>query len=206
MKGLVYVIDDDASVLRSVSRLIRGSGYPVGTFESAEAFLERFPRGFDHPACAVVDLHLPGLGGLELQERLAALPIPCPVVFVSGNGDIASSVRAMRKGAVTFLTKPFDEGDLLRAIEEGLAAHLGMIREAGQAASARERIQSLSDRERETLAWVITGALNKQIAGQMGITERTVKAHRAQVMDKMGVRSVAELVRRCDAAGFHGAD
>jgi len=151
---------------------------------------------------------MPGLGGLELQRRLNALnggAAPCPVVFISGNGDIPATVEAMRQGAVTFLPKHFDERDLLLAIAEGLAAHRDLLDGASRTGELRARIATLSPREREVMAWVITGALNKQIAAELGIVEQTVKVHRARVMEKMGVVSVAELVRCCDAAGFAAA-
>ena len=198
----IYVIDDDASVRRSVARILRHSGYAERMFDSAESFLENLPDAFTDPACAVVDLQMPGLNGLELQRRINESPTACPVVFISGNGDIPASVQAMRQGAVTFLTKPFDEADLLAAVGEGLAKHRAALAVESLRRSVRERICLLTGRESEVMARVITGALNKQIAGQLGIAERTVKVHRARVMEKMGVVSVAELVRLCDAAGF----
>lgn len=205
MASIVYIIDDDPSVRRSLVRLVREGDYEVEAYASAEEFLTALPGAFVRPTCAVVDLQMPGLGGLELQQRLNARPHPCPVVFVSGNGDIPATVKAMRHGAVTFLTKPFHDGELLSAIAEGIAAHRKLLVDSLQTRRIRQRIASLSERERETMSWVITGALNKQIAGELGIAERTVKAHRAKVMEKMGIVSVAELVRRCDEAGFAAA-
>jgi len=205
MASIVYIIDDDRSVRRSLVRLVREGGYQVEAFASAEEFLSAVPGDFIRPTCAVVDLHMPGLSGLELQERLNARPLSCPVIFVSGNGDIPATVKAMRDGAVTFLTKPFHDGELLAAIAEGIEVHRMRIADSLHAGRIRQRIETLSERERETMSWVITGALNKQIAGELGIAERTVKAHRAKAMEKMGVVSVAELVRLCDEVGFAAA-
>ena len=205
MDTTVYIIDDDSSVRRSLARLVRDGGHAVETFASAEAFLEALPAAFAGPACAVVDLQMPGLGGLELQEKLVERAAPCPVVFMSGNGSIPETVQAMRQGAVTFLTKPIHDEDLLGAVAEGLAAHRRLLAGSLLADEIRRRIDSLSDRERETMAWVIAGALNKQIAHELEIAERTVKFHRSRVMEKMGVASVADLVRLCDAAGFKRA-
>jgi len=198
----VFIIDDDDSVRRGLARLVREGGHAIETFASAESFLEALPPAFSQPTCAVIDLQMPGLGGLELQERLCARDRPCSVVFMSGNGSIEATVRAMRGGAVTFLTKPIHDEDLLTAINEGLEAHRRRLSSSMQTDEILRRIATLSDREKETMAWVITGALNKQIAGALDIAERTVKAHRSKVMEKMGVFSVAELVRLCDAAGF----
>lgn len=202
MEALVYIIDDDASVRRGLARLVREGGHAVESFASAEDFLETLPTAFYRPTCALVDLEMPGLGGLELQERLRSRPCPCSIVFMSGNGSIPATVQAMRAGAVTFLTKPIHDGDLLGSIAEGLDSHRRLLAESMQAGEIHRRIASLSDRERETMAWVITGKLNKQIAEALDLAERTVKFHRAKVMEKMGVVSVADLVRLCDLAGF----
>ncbi|MBL9151562.1 MAG: response regulator transcription factor [Verrucomicrobiales bacterium] len=204
-EATVFIIDDDASVRRSLSRLVREGGHAVETFGSAEDFLTALPTLGARPACALIDLQMPGLGGLELQEILMARACPCSIVFMSGNGSIEATVQAMRGGAITFLTKPIHDEDLLAAIAEGLDHHRRRLSASLQAEDIRRRIATLSDRERETMAWVITGALNKQIADRLDIAERTVKAHRSRVMEKMGVASVAELVRLCDAAGFSEA-
>lgn len=202
MEALVYIIDDDASVRRGLARLVREGGHAVESFASGEDFLEMLPAAFTRPTCALVDLQMPGLGGLELQERLKSVPNPCSIVFMSGNGSIPATVQAMKGGAVTFLTKPIHDEDLLGAIDEGLAAHRRLLTDSTQTGEIHRRIASLTDRERETMGWVITGALNKQIAGELELAERTVKFHRANVMEKMGVASVADLVRLCDAVGF----
>lgn len=198
----VFIVDDDPSVRRSLSRVVRQEGLEVHAFASAEEFLEAQAVPSVHPACVVLDLHLPGLSGLELQQHLAANSAACPVIFISGNGDIPVTVKAMRQGAVTFLTKPFDNGELLRAVAEALEKHRALLDSDAQVRAVRERMDQLTDREREVMSWVITGALNKQIAAGLGIVENTVKVHRARVMEKMRVVSVAELVRLCALAGF----
>lgn len=199
----VYIVDDDGSVRRCLSRIVRHAGLEARDFSSAEEFLATRPEAPPHPACVILDLQMPGLGGLELQRELATGPAPCPVIFISGHGDIPATVQAMKQGAVTFLTKPFDDQDLLGAIHEALDRHRALLDSASRTGSLRARIDALTEREREVMAWVITGALNKQIAAGLGIVEQTVKVHRARVMEKMHVHSVAELVRHCDAAGFH---
>ena len=201
----VHIVDDDSSVRRSLSRIVRHAGLEAREFPSAEEVLASRPEATPHPACLIVDLQLPGLGGLELQRALATGPAPCPVIFISGHGDIPATVQAMKQGAVTFLSKPFDDGDLLGAIHEALDRHRALLDSASRTRTLRTRIDALTEREREVMAWVITGALNKQIAAGLGIVEQTVKVHRARVMEKMRVLSVADLVRVCDAAGFEAA-
>jgi FixJ family two-component response regulator len=205
LRPTIFIVDDDASVLRSIARVVRQSGYEARTFASAEEFLSSAPLLPPQPACLVVDLTMPGIGGLELQRQLAATPGACPVIFISGNGTIPATVQAMKQGAVTFLSKPFDNEDLLRAIAEAVAQHRKSLSANEELHLIRQRLERLTDREREVMAWVITGALNKQIASQLGIVEKTVKVHRARVLEKMGVNSVAELVRRCAAVGFAAA-
>ena len=198
----VFIVDDDASICRSLSRLVRSAGLEARAFASAEEFLEARPESLQRPACLVLDLQMPDIGGLELQRELSASPAPCPVIFISGNGDIPLTVQAMKQGAVTFLTKPFDDRDLLQSIDEALEKHRHLLASFSQVQSIHDRIDDLTDRERDVMAWVITGALNKQIAAYLGIAEKTVKVHRGRVMEKMRVTSVAELVRQCEAAGF----
>lgn len=198
----VFIVDDDASICRSLSRLVRSVGLEARSFASAEEFLETHPESMQRPACLVLDLQMPGIGGLELQRELSASPAPCPVIFISGNGDIPLTVQAMKQGAVTFLTKPFDDQDLLRSIDEALAKHRHLLASASHVRTIRDRIDGLTGREQDVMAWVITGALNKQIAAHLGIAEKTVKVHRGRVMEKMHITSVAELVRLCEAAGF----
>jgi FixJ family two-component response regulator len=191
--AISYLVDDDPSFLRALSRRLGAAGYQVECFSAAEEFLA-YPRS-DIPGCAVVDLQLPGPGGLELQESLARAEVPLPVIFLTAHADGPSSVRAMKRGAVDFLTKPVRGDDLLDAVKRALA----------RAASAHEthrkqrdwgaRYQRLSPREREVFALVVRGLPNKQIADVLGVSERTVKAHRGQVMHKMHVQSGAELGR-----------
>jgi FixJ family two-component response regulator len=148
---------------------------------------------------------MPGLNGLELQQRLARHPACCPIVFISGNGTIPATVQAMQQGAVNFLTKPFDSDDLLRAVREALEQHRHRLNTGARVLTVTTRIKSLTDREREVMAWIITGALNKQIAAHLGIVEKTVKVHRARVLEKMQADSVADLVRLCEVAAFKSA-
>jgi FixJ family two-component response regulator len=197
----VIIVDDDPSVLRSLSRLVRQAGYAAHTYGSAAQYLAA-AAGITGPRCLVLDLSMPEMGGLELQRRLAGAVESCPVIFISGNGTISATVEAMKQGALTLLAKPFDPSDLLIAIVEGIARHRDELANRDQLVELRERIATLTDREREVMAWVITGALNKQTAAHLGIVEKTVKVHRARVMEKMAAISLAELVRLCDAAGF----
>lgn len=201
----VFIVDDEPSVCRCLARVARQAGFAEKTFSSAEDFLAARPSVWQHPACLVLDLQMPGIGGLELQRELATGPVPCPVIFISGNGDIPATVQAMKQGAVTFLPKPFEQEDLLRAIREAFEKHRIMLEENSEVRLLRGQIGSLTEREREVMAWVISGALNKQIAGELGIVEQTVKVHRARMMEKMHAVSVAQLVRLCDAAGFEAA-
>ena len=198
----VFIVDDDPSICRSLSRLIRLSGWAVQTYSSAENFLQSHPTPVLHPACMVLDLQMPGMDGLELQRQLAAERTPCPVVFMSGNGEVADSVQAMKQGAVTFLAKPFDCDELLKIIKGSLEKHADQLAASRYVDEVLDRIESLSVREREVMGWVITGALNKQIAARLGITVQTVKVHRGRAMEKMHTSSVADLVRLCAAAGF----
>jgi FixJ family two-component response regulator len=198
----VYIVDDDASVRRSLSRLVRQAGMDARDFASAEEYLLSREKPLQQPTCLVVDLQMPGLSGLDLQSELARRLNNRPVIFISGNADIPSTVRAMRQGAVTFLTKPFEPAELLRAITEALEKCRKQIAADAGMNDIAARIGELTEREREVMSWVITGALNKQIAAELGIVERTVKVHRARVMEKMRVVSVAELVRLCDAVAL----
>jgi FixJ family two-component response regulator len=191
--GWVFVTDDDPSVRKALGRLLRSAGYQAKGFATAEEFLqEPLP---DAPACAVLDVHLPDLDGLDLQRALAEKDATLPVVFITGHGDIPTTVRAMRAGAVDFLPKPFDNQALLAAVRQGVARHVQARQEAAGLAGLRQRYDCLSTREREVLALVVTGMLNKQVGNKLGVTEKTVKAHRAQIMQKMHLKSLAELVR-----------
>jgi FixJ family two-component response regulator len=197
--SLVFVVDDDASVRKSLTRVMTGAGYTVEAFASAREFLAGERR--DGPCCLVLDVRMPGLTGLELQETLADRRHRMPIVFITGHGDISMSVQAMKGGAADFLTKPFDVERLLDAVARAIAKDVQDLGDEGRTAGILERVKRLTRREMEVFALVVTGMLNKQIAGQLGIGEKTVKVHRARVMDKMEAGSVAELVRLADRAG-----
>jgi FixJ family two-component response regulator len=195
----VFIVDDDSGVLKALSRLLRTSGYEVMPFNSPKAFLDQHDR--TAPGCAIFDLAMPGLDGLQLQSMLLEQGVSRSVIFLSGQGDISVSVRAMKNGAVDFLTKPVDRDSLLDAVARAKARE----EEAGRAREERHvaesRLSNLTPREREVLTHVVAGRLNKQIAGNLGIVEKTIKVHRGRMMEKMGVRTVAELVRLADKAG-----
>ena len=196
----VFVVDDDASVRRGLTRLLKSVGYGVETFSSAEEFLASDISG-DEPACLVLDVQMPGLNGLDLQETLLSHDYTMPIIFITGHGDISTSVRAMKKGAVEFLPKPFDDRDLLDAVQEALQKDLQARAVLSEKKNVQNRLGTLTPREHEILAHVIAGLLNKQIAYVLKISEKTVKVHRGRVMEKTGVDSLAELVRLADKAG-----
>jgi FixJ family two-component response regulator len=188
----VRVVDDDAAVLKALERVLRSAGFAVSTFPSPREFLE----GHDGaaPGCVLLDLSMPGIDGLELQATLARAGDPCPVVFISGHGDVPASVRAMKAGAVDFLTKPFDKLQLLTAVRAAVEKDRAARKAREERSSIGARVAALTPREREVMAHVVAGDLNKQIAAELGIAEKTVKVHRARVMKKMGVASLAALV------------
>jgi len=181
-------------------RLLRTAGWNAEAFASATEFLNRLP--WPGTGCVVLDVNMPGMNGPELQQRMAELGLSLPVIFLTGHGDVPTGVRAMKNGAVDFLLKPVDDAVLLREIEAALERHAVQLTEAERQREIRTRLQQLSPREREVMERVIRGWLNKQIAADLGISEKTVKAHRGQAMHKMAVRSVAELVRACETAGI----
>jgi FixJ family two-component response regulator len=196
----VFVVDDDPSVRRALGRLLKAWGFRVQTFASAEELL-RHPLP-DGPACVVLDVSMPGINGLDLQRTLAEQEPGLPIVFITGHGDIPMSVQAMKAGAVDFLPKPFANQDLLAAVRQALARGAQSRQEAAETAALRQRAAALSAREREVMALVVSGLLNKQAGHRLGVTEGTVKAHRGKVMDKMGAGSLAELVHMATRLGM----
>jgi FixJ family two-component response regulator len=202
-KPTVLVIDDDASLREALSRLFRSVGIEVKTFASASEFLhDRLPDG---PRCLVLDVRLPGLSGLDFQAELAKADIDIPIIFMTGHGDIPMTVRAMKAGALEFLPKPFRDQDMLDAVQTGLERDRDRRRAATDAARLRTSFEQLTAREREVMGYVTAGLMNKQIAGELRVSEITVKVHRGNVMRKMGAKSLAELVRMADALGIRRA-
>jgi FixJ family two-component response regulator len=197
---MVFVVDDDPSVRKGLRRVVQAAGYRVDVFASAREFLAR-PEPED-PSCLLLDVRMPGLTGLELQEALVMAGRRMAIVFISGHSDVVASVKAMKGGAIDFLTKPVDSRALTDAIELAVAKAVTAQWEHTRAAEVQGRLKTLSAREGQVFALVVTGMLNKQIAADLGIVEKTVKAHRAQVMKKMGAGSLAELVRLADRAGI----
>lgn len=198
----VFVVDDEPSVRKSLGRLLKAAGYRVEAFASAKEFLQSGPH--DGVGCLVLDVQMPDLNGLELQQALVASERGLPIVFITGHGDIPTSVRAMKAGALDFLSKPFHEKDLLEAIGRGLEKAEEESKRRAEAAEVEKRLATLTPREHEVLLHVLTGQLNKQIAGALGASEKTIKVHRGRAMHKMQVQSVAELVRLCEKAGVRG--
>jgi len=196
----VFLVDDDPSILRALTRLLRAGGHQVSAFRSPRDFLAQHDAAV--PGCVVLDLAMPGLNGLELQTALAAAGCQRPIVFISGHGDVPSSVRAMKAGAVDFLTKPVSEENLLAAIQRAIERDRLMRDARAQLQAIGERLNRLTPREREVLQHVVAGQLNKQIAADLGTVEKTVKVHRSRVMVKMGVRSLADLVRMAERIGL----
>jgi FixJ family two-component response regulator len=190
---MVFIVDDDSDVLRALARVLRQAGFTVETFTSAAEFLKR-PLS-DHPSCLVLDLKLPDVSGLQLQEAMTQANIQIPIVFVSGRGDVASTASAMRYGAVDFLEKPVDDIVLIEAVSRAVAQDASRRQQRSQQVDARERLGRLTRREVEVCRLVARGLLNKQIADQLGVSNQTVKIHRSRLMRKLEVGSVAELVR-----------
>jgi FixJ family two-component response regulator len=196
LRRTIFIVDDEEIVRVALTRLLQAEGYAVQSYASASAFLESY-AGCEE-GCVISDLAMPGLSGLDLQSALAATAWPLPVIFISGYGTVPASVQAMKQGAVDFLTKPVKDVDLLRAIRSAIEKDRQARAIAEPVEETRRRLASLTPRELEVLKYVCQGQLNKQIAADLGIVEKTIKVHRARVMEKMGVRSVAELVRQCE--------
>jgi len=198
--GVVFVVDDDASLRESLQDLIGSVGLRVEAFASAQEFLGS--RRPDTPSCLVLDVRLQGLSGLDLQKRMAEVKIEIPIIFITGHGDIPMTVQAMKAGAVGFLTKPFRDQELLDAIQQALELDRRARERWARLEELHSRYRSLTPREREVIALVVTGLLNKQIAGELGTSEAAVKVHRQHVMEKMGAGSLADLVRIADTLGI----
>lgn len=200
-KPLVYVVDDDPSVRRALERLLRSAGYDAKTFASALEFMD-----YEHPdvpGCLILDIKMPKLNGLDLQDQLAKKDILIPIIFITGHGTVPDSVRALKGGAMDFLQKPFKDGELLDAVSRGIERHQHWREKQKEMKILHARLDPLTPREREVFGFVVSGMLNKQIAYHLGITEKTVKAHRAKVMQKMGAGSLADLVRFAEKLGIH---
>ena len=197
----VFVVDDDPGVVKALARLLRANGYAVQTFTSPQEFLGKHNPSI--PGCALLDVSMPGIDGLELQRALVASKDTCrPIIFLTGKGDIPTSVRAMKAGAVDFLTKPANDVEILAAIARAADQDSRARRDFTELEVIKRKIATLTPREREVLRHVVAGRLNKQIAGDLGTVEKTVKVHRGRMMEKMGVRSVADLVRLAEKVGL----
>lgn len=197
----VFVVDDEAEVRKSLARLLKSAGYRTESFASADEFLH-FWGSNSLPGCVLLDLSLPGLNGLQLQQKLQSSAHAIPIIFITGHGDIPATVTAMKAGAVDFFSKPFNDEDLLRAVREAIQRDTLQRAEAAERAAVGQRFEALTSREREVMALVVKGLMNKQIASVLGASEKTVKIHRGRVMDKMNVQSVADLVRAAEKVGM----
>jgi len=202
-KPAVYVVDDDPSVRKALERLLRSAGHDAKTFASASEFLN-FTHP-DKPGCLILDIKMPRLSGLELQERLAEKGISFPIIFITGHGTVPASVRAFKAGAMDFLQKPFEERELLDAVSRGIEKHRRLRYEQKEMKTLRARLDTLTPRESEVFGLVVSGMLNKQVAFYLGITEKTIKVHRARVMQKMGAQSLADLVRFAEKLGIRSS-
>ena len=200
LEATVYVVDDDPSVRAGLSRLLQSMGLTVKTFASAQEFLEQAVSG--EPGCLIVDLRMPAMNGLELQEQLMTRNLNLPVIFLTGYGTVPASVRAMKRGAVDFLEKPVDDQVLLDAIYQALEKDRENSHHQAEVKSIQDRLKSLTPREYEVFTLITTGLLNKQVAYELGTAEKTIKVHRARIMEKMHCESLAQLVRLAEKAGI----
>jgi RNA polymerase sigma factor (sigma-70 family) len=205
LPGLVHVVDDDASFRTAIERRLKLAGYEVATYASAQDLLDRLPEG-GTPGCVLLDVQIPGLSGPELQSRLLELGSTLPIVFLTGHADTPTTVRVIKAGAEDFLTKPVSSEQLIDAIERALARQESMRSQRSRLDSLRALVTTLTPRERQVFDLIVRGKINKQIAYELGTTERTVKAHRHQVMEKMQVQSLAELVSIAERIGLLGTD
>jgi FixJ family two-component response regulator len=196
----VFIVDDDAAVRKSLVRLLNSAGYRSESFASAEDFLDRWERDPAH-GCVLLDIQMPGLDGLQLQQKLQMSDLLIPIIFITGHGDIPMSVKAMKAGAVDFLSKPFRDNNLLEAVQQAILRDRRQRAERADRETVQKRYEALTPREREVMALVVRGLLNKQISSELGASEKTIKIHRGRVMQKMRVQSVAELVRAAEKIG-----
>ncbi len=203
-KPTIFIIDDDLSVRKSLLRLMHSFGFEAEAFGSAEEFLKR--ERYEGTGCIILDIRMPGLSGMDLQEQLNKVDYTIPIIFITGHGDIPTSVRAMKKGAVDFLPKPFDDDQLLDAVMKAAEKSRQDKVAQNEVDNARKLLHRLSPREREVLPYIVAGMLNKQIAFKLRISEKTIKVHRGRIMEKLGVGSVAELVRLAEKAAIEPAD
>ncbi len=201
--AIIAIVDDDPSAREGLGSLIRSAGWKAETFATAQDFLGR--RGAETPSCLILDLQMPGLSGLDLQKRMAEVGLEIPIVFLTGHGNIPASVQAMKAGAVEFLTKPFDEEELLRAVQEAVERDRRTRQQHAELRELRGRYESLTAREQQVMQQVVSGLLNKQIAAELKITEFTVKIHRGRVMRKMRADSLVDLVRMAESLGIRSA-
>ncbi|MGD9105730.1 MAG: response regulator transcription factor [Desulfobacterales bacterium] len=195
-EATVFVVDDDTSIRTALKRLIKSLGFKVKTFDSAQAFLKNGPH--DGPACLVLDVRMPEMSGIELQEQLTNTGLGMPIIFITGHGNIPMSVNAMKAGAVDFIEKPFEDQKLIDAINTAIKKNKKFKTEQAEIKDLQQRVDSLTPREHEVFILVVSGMLNKQIAFDLGMSEKTVKVHRARVMDKMKAKSLADLVRMAE--------
>jgi FixJ family two-component response regulator len=200
--SIVFLVDDDPAVRKALTRLIRSAGYDVQAFASANDFLEHWRVEDRNSGCVVLDVRMPGLSGFDLQQELQSSDALLPIIFITGHGDIPMSVKAMKAGAVDFLPKPVKDKELVRAIEQALARADRELAHSAEVTDVQRRIATLTPRERQVMELVVTGMLNKQIAYELGTVEKTIKVHRARVIEKMEVESLAELVRIAEKAGI----
>ncbi len=204
LKPTIFIVDDDPSVRESTKLMLEGVGFNVKTFASAQEFLNaKLQEGL---GCLILDVRMPGISGLDLQEKLVSAKLPLPVIFITGHGTVPMSVRAMKAGAVDFLQKPFEEQDLLEAINRAIIRQREARSEKDEVDKIQQRIKSLTPREYEVFSLLVTGMANKEIAYKLGTSERTVKAHRAQIMEKMNAGSFADLVRFAEKLRTHLKD